>query len=105
METNKVVGPDSIPIEFYQKCWEIIKHDIIEMFNNFRGELDVSRMNYGVITLLPKVAYVERIRQYRPILSYLISEEKPNASHMRAMIKLHTYENKCIIIDNIQNVT
>jgi hypothetical protein len=41
------------------------------------------------------------------MLSHLISGEKPNASHMCARIKLHTYDrqNECNIIDNIKNVT
>ena len=29
MEKNKAAGPDSIPIEFYQSCWEIVKNNII----------------------------------------------------------------------------
>ena len=58
---NKAVGPDNIPIEFYQHCWEIIKGGIIEMFDFHAGNLDVSRLNYGIITLLPK------IQQFRPI--------------------------------------
>lgn len=29
MEKNKAPGPDKIPIEFYQKCWHIIKDDIV----------------------------------------------------------------------------
>lgn len=68
MEKNKAAGPDRIPIEFYQTCWEFIKDDIIELFNNFhKGVLDVSRLNYGIITLLPKVADASKIQQYRPI--------------------------------------
>jgi len=35
MEKNKAAGPDKIPIEFYQHCWEIIKEDILEMFGDF----------------------------------------------------------------------
>jgi hypothetical protein len=62
METNKVGGPDSIPVEFYQKCWDIVKVNIMEMFNDFyEGRLYVSRINYGVITLLPKVTDAEKI--------------------------------------------
>jgi len=68
MEKNKATGPDKIPIEFYQHCWEIIKEDILEMFGDFHsGKLDVSRLNYGIITLLPKVHEAEKIQQYRPI--------------------------------------
>lgn len=40
----------------------------MEMFNDFRkGRLDVSRVNYGIITLLAKKADADRIQQYRPI--------------------------------------
>jgi mannosylglycoprotein endo-beta-mannosidase len=68
MEHNKAAGPDAIPIEFYQKCWNIVKKDILEMFNDFHdGRLDDSRLNYGVITLLPKVKDAEKIQQFRPI--------------------------------------
>lgn len=45
-----------------------MKHDIIQMFDDFhKGELDVSRLNYGIITLVPKVSDAEKIQQYRPI--------------------------------------
>jgi len=29
MEKNKAAGPDSIPIEFFQGCWEIVRKDIL----------------------------------------------------------------------------
>jgi len=68
MEKNKAAGPDGIPIEFFQTCWEIVKKDIIEMFDDFhKGNLDVSRINYGIITLLPKTMDADRMQQYRPI--------------------------------------
>lgn len=68
MEHNKVAGPDKIPIEFYQSCWDIIKDDILELFNDFyNGNLDVSRLNYGIITLLPKLGDANRIQQFKPI--------------------------------------
>jgi len=67
-ERNKAAGPDKIPIEFYQACWDIIKNDIIQLFDDFhRGRVDISRINYGVITLLPKVSDAVRIQQFRPI--------------------------------------
>ena len=45
-----------------------MKHDILELFQDFyNGNLSVSRLNYGIITLLPKVADAEKIQQYRPI--------------------------------------
>jgi hypothetical protein len=35
MGKNKAAGPDGMPIEFYQSCWEIVKEDIMAMFNDF----------------------------------------------------------------------
>lgn len=35
MEKNKATGPDKIPIEFYQSCWDIVKGDIIQLFAHF----------------------------------------------------------------------
>jgi hypothetical protein len=32
MEKNKATGPDSIPAEFYQICWDIVKEDIVNLF-------------------------------------------------------------------------
>jgi hypothetical protein len=43
MESNKAVGPDNIPVEFYQSCWSIVKEDLVELFAEFHnGGLDVS---------------------------------------------------------------
>jgi hypothetical protein len=61
-----------MPIEFYQKCWTFIKKDICDMFDDFYLEsLDIQRINYGIITLLPKVKDANMIQQFRPI--YLLN--------------------------------
>lgn len=68
MEHNKAVGPDKIPTEFFQTCWDIIKSDILELFDDLhKGKLDITRLNYGIITLLPKVGDGNKIQQFRPI--------------------------------------
>jgi hypothetical protein len=62
MEKNKVASPDGLPIEFYQTCWGFIKEDICDLFSNFYcGTVDIKRLNYGTITLLPKVKEASRI--------------------------------------------
>jgi hypothetical protein len=55
MEHNKSRGPDGFPTEFYQQFWEIIKCDLMALFECFqKGRLPLYKLNFGVITLLPK---------------------------------------------------
>ena len=69
LEKNKAAGPDKIPVEFYQSCWNVIKADVMDLFDDFQKEkLDVKRLNYGIITLLPKVQDAAIIQQLRPIV-------------------------------------
>jgi hypothetical protein len=68
MEHNKAPGPDGFLAEFYQFFWEVIKLDLLELFSSLHsGQLELFRLNFGDIILLPKVNEAERIQQYRPI--------------------------------------
>src|SRR3954469_3015910 len=68
MEHNKAPGPDGFPAEFYQHFWDAIKTDLIELSQCWQdGQLELFRLNFGEIVLLPKVLEAERIQQYRPI--------------------------------------
>ena len=68
MELNKAPGPDGFPAEFYQNFWNVIKHDLIAIFVHFQqGNFPLYKLNFGVITLLPKKDNVVQIQQYRPI--------------------------------------
>lgn len=61
-------GPDGLSFLFYQKFWEIIKGDILAMFEDFyRGDLDVYRLNFALVTLVPKVSDACNMKQFRPI--------------------------------------
>jgi hypothetical protein len=65
MEKN--IAPH-FPIEFYQHCWDVIKADLVAMFQDFHNlNLDIARFNYGIITLLPQVKDANNIKQYKPI--------------------------------------
>jgi hypothetical protein len=45
-----------------------MKQDVLEMFADFYdGTLDIRRLNYGIITLLPKSKDARKIQQYRHI--------------------------------------
>jgi mannosylglycoprotein endo-beta-mannosidase len=68
MEHNKAPGPDGFPAEFYQTFWEVIKEDLMALFVMLQtGELPLFKLNFGVITLLPKKENAVQIQQYRPI--------------------------------------
>ena len=70
MENNKALGLDGFPAEFCQKFWPIIKFDLMQLFAQLQnGDLPLFKLNYGVITLLPKKEDASRIEQYRPIAS------------------------------------
>jgi hypothetical protein len=68
MEHNKASGPNGFLTEFYQTFWGTIKGDLIDLFSCIHaGQLELFRLNFGEIVLLPKVNEAERIQQYRPI--------------------------------------
>jgi hypothetical protein len=63
MEHNKTPGLDDFPSEFYQFFWEIVKPDFMKVFYEFyAGRLPIHSLNFGVITLLPKVDDATRIQ-------------------------------------------
>jgi hypothetical protein len=68
MERNKAPGSDGLPAEFYKTFWDVIKGDLMAMFSQLKhGDLPLYKLNFGVITLLPKKEDASRIEQYRPI--------------------------------------
>jgi mannosylglycoprotein endo-beta-mannosidase len=68
MERNKAPGPDGFPVEFYQACWVVIKDDLLQIFNDFhQHKIDLARINYGTIILIPKIDEATTIQKFRPI--------------------------------------
>jgi hypothetical protein len=65
MERNKAPVPDGSPVEFYQTFWVVIKGDLMALFAQLQTcELPLFKLNFGVITLLPKKENVVQIQQY-----------------------------------------
>ena len=68
MEKNKASGPDGFNIEFYQHFCNLVKVDLFALLEEFYDHrLDLGRLNYGVISLLPKGSDVDMIQKFRPI--------------------------------------
>ena len=68
MEHNKAPGPDGFLVEFYQVFWNLIKDDLMALFTDFhKEELNLYSLNFGIITLIPKIQKATKIQQYRPI--------------------------------------
>lgn len=65
MDKNNAHGPDNIPDEFIQCCWDIVHADIMKMFHAFHaGTMDVRRLNYGIITLISESSYANKIQPF-----------------------------------------
>jgi hypothetical protein len=74
MKHNKSPGPDGFPAEFYQVFWSLIKNDLMAMFVDFHyGQLPIFSLNFGIITLIPKLKEVKMVQQYRPICMLNVS--------------------------------
>jgi hypothetical protein len=68
MKVDTAPGPDGFPVIFYKKFWPMIKPSVLAILNGFAlGRVDISRLNYGILTLIPKIPGAEDIRQFRPI--------------------------------------
>jgi hypothetical protein len=61
-------GPDGFSFLFYQKFWDLIKVDLLNMFKDWNnGELDLFRLNFSLLTLIPKEQDARTIQKFRPI--------------------------------------
>jgi hypothetical protein len=53
-------------MDFYY--FDVIKMDILEMLNELHdGELDLARLNFGVLALTTKINMATSIKEYKPI--------------------------------------
>lgn len=67
-------GLDGMPGEFYMKFWDLIKQDLLDIINDFhKGLLNNDRLNYGIITLIPKTKDASQIKKFRKIFLLNVS--------------------------------
>ncbi|KAK1692879.1 hypothetical protein QYE76_009576 [Lolium multiflorum] len=68
MKTDTAPGPDGFPVVFFKRFWPQVKLGILHILNDFvLGRIDISRLNFGILSLIPKVPGADQITQYRPI--------------------------------------
>jgi hypothetical protein len=61
-------GPDGFSFLFYQRFWPLIKKDFMAMVKGFeKGEVNVARLNYATIILIPKEEEGRTLKIFRPI--------------------------------------
>jgi hypothetical protein len=53
--------PDGFSVAFFKKLWPKLKDLILLILNGF-GTLDISRLNFGILSLVPKVLGAESIK-------------------------------------------
>ena len=55
MKVNTAPGPDGFPVSFFKNCWPLCRHGVLHILNDFiLGRIDVSRLNFGVLSMIPK---------------------------------------------------
>ena len=68
LNKEKALGPDGFTIALYEECWDVIKEDLMKVFQEFhsRGVVNQST-NATFITLVPKKSQTSKISDLRPI--------------------------------------
>jgi hypothetical protein len=61
-------GQDGFPVAFFKAFWPMLKPLVLRILNDFAlGRVDISRLNFGVLSLLPKVPSADSIKLFRSI--------------------------------------
>lgn len=66
---NTSPGPDGLTYNFYKKCYDILKDDLLALFNSYltQGEYPPGLFSEGIITLIPKKGDNRDLSNRRPI--------------------------------------
>jgi Reverse transcriptase (RNA-dependent DNA polymerase) len=65
---DKAVGPDGIPIEFFQRYWDTTWNDLFQTVQAFyHNSLDLWRINKAAIILIPPKNEFSTVQDFRPI--------------------------------------
>ena len=68
MNGDKAPGPDGFIIAFFQKCWGVIKEDVMRFLHEFHMEGSFEKsLNASFIALVPKKRSASNIEDFSPI--------------------------------------
>lgn len=64
----KAPGLDRFPLSFYQKFWEIVKNNLLLIFQElYEGRFSTRAIDYKYVCLIPKIEEAARAHDFRPI--------------------------------------
>lgn len=65
---DKASGPDGFTMGFFITCWDVVKQDIMDNFQNFyEQEVFQKSFNVTFIALIPKKKCAMKLRDFKPI--------------------------------------
>ena len=68
MNGDKAPGPDRFSVFFWQRCWDFIKEEILELFKEFHDQNTfLKSINNTFLVLIPKKGGAEDFGDFRPI--------------------------------------
>nr|AAK54295.1 putative reverse transcriptase [Oryza sativa Japonica Group] len=69
LPNEKSPGPDGYTGLFYQKCWDIIKPELLNALAKFctGNSQNLEKLNTAIVTLIPKKESPTLLKDYRPI--------------------------------------
>ncbi|KAJ1690962.1 hypothetical protein LUZ63_015117 [Rhynchospora breviuscula] len=74
LANDKSSGPDGVPNEFFKLNWDLLKDDLLAIFDSlFQGQLNLQNANHARIVLIPKEENATCLSAFRPIsvISYI----------------------------------
>jgi len=68
MQNGKAPGPDGFNVDFFKACWDIVKHDILDIVEDSKRDKTILKaLNTTFISLIPKQDVTQTPDRFRPI--------------------------------------
>ena len=68
LNRDKAPSPDGFKVALYQECWDVIKEDLMKVFQEFYSSGIINQStNATFIALVPKKSQSHKVSNFRPI--------------------------------------